>query len=94
MPLKVDLGLSGEDCQHAVTDECLPGDWLCFGNRCHWMFKTKVNMVQGAIAMHPSDLLSCMLDCPLLKYKCLGVKMKMKIPNVAITTFMNCWFEV
>ena len=47
--LKVDLGLAGEDCQQAVTDES-----LCTVTGCasgtdvyHWMFKTKVNMVQG-----------------------------------------------
>ena len=47
--LKVDLSLAGEDCQHAVTDES-----LCTVTGCalgtdvyHWMFKTKVNMVQG-----------------------------------------------
>ena len=47
--LKVDLSLAGEDCQHAVTDES-----LCTVTGCalgtdvyNWMFKTKVNMVQG-----------------------------------------------
>ena len=47
--LKVDLGLAREDCQHAVTDES-----LCTVTGCalgtdvrQWMFKTKVNMVQG-----------------------------------------------
>ena len=47
--LKVDLRLAGEDCQHAVTDEplCTVTDWALGTDVCHWMFKTKVNMVQG-----------------------------------------------
>ena len=47
--LKVNLGLAGEDCQHAVTDESLcPVTGCALGiDVCHWMFKTKVNMVQG-----------------------------------------------
>ena len=49
MCLKKDLGLTGEDCQHAVTDESLcPVTGCALGTDvCHWMFKTKVNMVQG-----------------------------------------------
>ena len=45
----MDLGLAGEDCQHAVTDESLcPVTGCALGTDvCHWMFKTKVNMVQG-----------------------------------------------
>ena len=47
--LKVDLSLAGEDCQHAVTDEALCTVTGCAlgTDVCHWMFKTKVNMVQG-----------------------------------------------
>ena len=47
--LKVDLSLAGEDCQHAVTDEALCTVTGCdLGtDACHWIFKTKVNMVQG-----------------------------------------------
>ena len=47
--LKVDLSLAGEDCQHAVTDKSLcPVTGCALGaDVCHWMFKTKVNMVQG-----------------------------------------------
>ena len=47
--LKVDLSLAGEDCQHAVTDEALCTVIGCdLGtDACHWIFKTKVNMVQG-----------------------------------------------
>ena len=46
--LKVDLGLAGEDCQHAVTDEslCMVTGCALGTDVCHWMFKTKVNMVQ------------------------------------------------
>ena len=47
----MDIGLAGEDCQHAVTDES-----LCRVTGCalgtdvyHWMFKSKVNMVQGQV---------------------------------------------
>ena len=45
----MDLGLAGEDCQHAVTDESLcPATGCALGiDVCHWMFKIKVNMVQG-----------------------------------------------
>ena len=47
--LKVDLSPAGEDCQHAVTDESLCTVTGCAlgTDVCHWMFKTKVNMVQG-----------------------------------------------
>ena len=47
--LKVDLGLAREDCQQAVTDESLCPVTGCAlrTDVCHWMFKTKVNMVQG-----------------------------------------------
>ena len=47
--MRVDLGLAGEDCQHAVTDVSLcPVTGCVFGTDVrHWMFKTKVNMVQG-----------------------------------------------
>ena len=47
--LKVDLGLAGEDCQHAVIDEslCMVTGCALGTDVCHWMFKTKVNMVQG-----------------------------------------------
>ena len=46
---KVDLGLAREDCQHAVTDESLCTVTGCAlgTDVCHWMFKTKVNMVKG-----------------------------------------------
>ena len=49
MCLKVDLSLAGQDCQHAVTDEALCTVTGCAlgTDGCHWMFKTKVNMVQG-----------------------------------------------
>ena len=45
----MDLSLAGEDCQHAVTDEALCTVTGCAlgTDVCHWMFKTKVNMVQG-----------------------------------------------
>ena len=45
----MDLGLAGEDCQHAVTDEspCTVTGCALGTDVCHWMFKTKVNMVQG-----------------------------------------------
>ena len=45
----MDLGLAAEDCQHAVTDESLCTVTGCAlgTDVCHWMFKTKVNMVQG-----------------------------------------------
>ena len=45
----MDLSLAGEDCQHPVTDESLcPVTGCALGTDvCHWMFKTKVNMVQG-----------------------------------------------
>ena len=44
----MDLSLA-EDCQHAVTDEALCTVTGCAlgTDVCHWMFKTKVNMVQG-----------------------------------------------
>ena len=47
--LKVDLSLAGEDCQHAVTDVALCTVTGCAlgTDVCHWMLKTKVNMVQG-----------------------------------------------
>ena len=47
--LKVDLSLAGEDCQHAVPDESLFTVTGCAlgTDVCHWMFKTKVNNVQG-----------------------------------------------
>ena len=47
--LKVDLSLAGEDCQQAVTDEALRTVTGCAlgTDVCHWMFQTKVNMVQG-----------------------------------------------
>ena len=47
--LKVELSLAGEDCQHAVTDEalCMVTGCAVGTDVCHWMFKTKVNMVQG-----------------------------------------------
>ena len=47
--LKVDIGLAGEDWQRAVTDESLcPVTGCALGTDvCHWIFKTKVNMVQG-----------------------------------------------
>ena len=47
--LKVDLSLAGEDCQHAVTDValCMVTGCALGTDVCHWMFKTKVNMVQG-----------------------------------------------
>ena len=43
-PLKVDLSLAGEDCQHAVTDESLCTVTGCAlgTDVCHWMFKTKL----------------------------------------------------
>ena len=49
LSLKVDLSLAGEDCQHAVTDEALCTVTGCAlgTDVCHWMFKTKINMVQG-----------------------------------------------
>ena len=45
----MDLSLAGEDCQHAVTDVALCTLTGCAlgTDVCHWMFKTKVNMVQG-----------------------------------------------
>ena len=45
----MDLSLAGEDCQPAVTDESLCTVTGCAlgTDVCHWMFKTKVNMVQG-----------------------------------------------
>ena len=45
----MDLGLAGKDCQHAVTDKSLSTVSGCAlgTDVCHWMFKTKVNMVQG-----------------------------------------------
>ena len=47
--LKALRDLAGEDCQHTVTDESLcPVTGCTLGTDvCHWMFKTKVNMVQG-----------------------------------------------
>ena len=47
--LKSHRGLAGPDCQHIVIDEFL---WMVSGcaletDECHWMFKTKANMVQG-----------------------------------------------
>ena len=45
----MDLSLAREDCQHAVTDEALctvTGGCALGTDVCHWMFKTKVNMVQ------------------------------------------------
>ena len=38
-----------EDCHHAVTDEALCTLTGCAlgTDVCHWMFKIKVNMVQG-----------------------------------------------
>ena len=48
LPLKVDLSLAGEDCQQAVTDAALCTVTGCAlgTDVCHWMFKTKVNMVK------------------------------------------------
>ena len=45
----MDLSLAGEDCQHAVTDVALCTVTGCAlgTDVCHWMFKKKVNMVQG-----------------------------------------------
>ena len=45
----MDLGLAGKDCQHAVTNESLCTLTGCAlgTDVCHWMFKTKINMVQG-----------------------------------------------
>ena len=45
----MDLSLAGEDCQRAVTDEALCTVTGCAlgTDVCYWMFKTKVNMVQG-----------------------------------------------
>ena len=56
--LKVDLGLAGEDCQHAVTNESLCTMTGCAleTDVCHWMFKTKVNMVQGQEDGYKCDL--------------------------------------
>ena len=55
--LKVDFSLAGEDCQQAVTDEavCTVTGCALGTDVCHWMFKTKVNMVQG----QEDGLLSC-----------------------------------
>ena len=41
--------LAGPDCQHVVIDEFLRMVSGCVleTDACHWMFKTKVNMVQG-----------------------------------------------
>ena len=49
LSLKVDLSLPREDCQHAVTDEapCTVTGCALGTDVCHWMFKTKANMVQG-----------------------------------------------
>ena len=45
----VNLGLGRKDCQHTVIDEflCMVTDYALGTDVCHWMFKTKVNMVQG-----------------------------------------------
>ena len=45
----MDLSLAGKDCQHAVTDEslCTVAGCALGTNVCHWMFKTKINIVQG-----------------------------------------------
>ena len=47
--LKTHRGLAGPDCQHIVIDEflCMVSGCALETDACHWMFKTKVNMVQG-----------------------------------------------
>ena len=43
-------GLAGLDCQHIIViDEflCMVSGCALETDVCHWMFKTKVNMVQG-----------------------------------------------
>ena len=42
-------GLACPDCQHVVTDEflCMVSGCALETDVCHWMFKTKVNIVQG-----------------------------------------------
>ena len=70
--LKVDLGLAGEDCQHAVTDESLcPVTGCALGTDvCHWMLKTKVNMVQG------------LEDGPLSAFADIGLSLQLEPYNI------------
>ena len=48
-PLKTHCGLAGPDCQHVVIDEflCMVSGCALETDVCQWMFKTKVNIVQG-----------------------------------------------
>ena len=41
--------LAGQDCQHLVIDEflCMVSGCASETDVCHWMFKTKVSMVQA-----------------------------------------------
>ena len=47
--LKGHRGLASPDCQHVVIDEflCMVSCFALETDVCHWMFKTKLNMVQG-----------------------------------------------
>ena len=47
--LKTHPFLAGPDCQHGVIDEflCMVSGCALETDVCHWMFKTKVNIVQG-----------------------------------------------